>query len=584
MKKMRKFAWIFMAAMTVAGLTACSNVEDEPLPGLGGGGNGGTTPSVVITDTIYTFDNIEAQYTPINELCPGWTHEIVSPSDDDRTWQSGIYQSEKYIQATAHDKSDKNAGKTYDLWMFSPALNVKDAPNKVFSFYSEGAFWKNTSSLEVYVLNEPKSTASAKELLSNVRIATEADGQYKWIASGDISLEGKGDTVYVAFRYQGQGGASNSTTYRIDDFAFGRAQGAKGGGEEPDPLPDPSTVMLTDTIYTFDNIANPNQAINTWCAGWVHEVVSPAGDNGYAWESKTFQEEKYVAASVHDSSNGNAGKTYDLWMISPALNVKDAANKVFSFYSEYAFWTESSSLEIYVLNEPKSTASSKEKLNVKIANPENSPLVNDSKETYKGWVASGDISLEGKGDVVYIGFRYQAQGGKSNSTTYCIDDFAFGRAQVEHYMGESGGDTPEPTPDVDWSKAISVAEVLALDEQVVTVKGYIVGTLKKGCPTAFETLTEVAEYVEMQDAGTYTGYSTVIIADDANETDLTKCLWVKTNDKTSDYPGAAGMTSNISLDKHPENIGKVLYVQGTHRAMFTALPGVRDILDWKLGE
>ena len=580
---MRKFAWIFMAAMTVAGLTACSNVEDEPLPGLGGGGNGGTTPSVVITDTIYTFDNIEAQYTPINELCPGWTHEIVSPSDDDRTWQSGIYQSEKYIQATAHDSSDKNAGKTYDLWMFTPALNVKDAANKVFSFYSEGAFWKNTSSLEVYVLNEPKSTASAKELLSNVRIATEADGQYKWIASGDISLEGKGDTVYVAFRYQGQGGASNSTTYRIDDFAFGRAQGAKGGGEEPDPLPDPSTVMLTDTIYTFDNIANPNQAINTWCAGWVHEVVSPAGDNGYAWESKTFQEEKYVAASVHDSSNGNAGKTYDLWMISPALNVKDAANKVFSFYSEYAFWTESSSLEIYVLNEPKSTASSKEKLNVKIANPENSPLVDNANEKYKGWVASGDISLEGKGDIVYIGFRYQAQGGKSNSTTYCIDDFAFGRAQVEHYLGESGGDTPEPTPEVDWTKAISVADALAAAEnEIISVKGYIVGCIKnKPSKTSYASFAEAqaADDIEWAGAAEFTGTSQVFIADDPNETDGTKCILIRLNDNDV----AKDLRNQAQLAGNPDRIGMVIYAQGS-RWKHYSLPAVTKLSAYKVGE
>lgn len=388
---MRNFAWIFMAAMTVAGFSACSNSDDDPLlPGMGGGddnGGSGSTPSVVITDTIYQFNNIEAQYVPINELCTGWTHEIVSPVDDDRTWQSKTFNNssagvtEKYIQATAHDSSDKNAGKTYELWMFSPALNVKDAAKKVFSFYSEGAYWQSTSSLEVYVLNEPKSTASSKEKL-DVTLATSSN---------------------------------------------------------------------------------------------------PGGN-------------------------------------------------------------------------------------------------------FKGWVASGNISIEGKGDLVYIGFRYQAQGGNSNSTTYCIDDFAFGRDQVEHFIGESGGDTPDPTPDVDWSTAISVADALALGEQVVTVKGYIVGTLAKGCPSSFADVAAAAGSVEMQEAGTYTGYSTVIIADDANETDLSKCLWIKTNDNTSDYPGAAGMTTDISLDKHPENIGKVLYVQGTKRAMFTGLPGVRGILAWNLGE
>ena len=261
-------------------------------------------------------------------------------------------------------------------------------------------------------------------------------------------------------------------------------------------------------------------------------------------------------------------------MITPALNVKDATNKVFSFYSEGAYWKETSMLEVYVLNEPKSTATSKEKLNVKIATSADGDYT---------WVASGDISLEGKGDIVYIGFRYVAEGGKSNSTTYCIDDFAFGRSQVAHEIS-GGGDTPDPSPEIDWSSAVSVANALQLNNETVTVKGYIVGTLAKGCPSSIADVVAAADHVEMQDAGNYTGYSTVIIADNADETDLSKCLWIKTNDKTSDFPGAAGMTSKISLDKNPGNIGKLLYVKGTKRAMFTGLPGVRDIEGWQLGE
>lgn len=381
---MRKFAWIFMAAMTVAGFSACSNSDDDVLPGMDGGGGPTTTPSVVITDTIYQFNNIEALHTPINELCPGWTHEIVSPVDDDRTWQSKTFDNfsagvtEKYIQATAHDSSDKNAGKTYELWMFTPALNVKDAANKVFSFYSEGAFWKSTSSLEIYVLNEPKSTASSKELLSNVRIATEADGQYKW-------------------------------------------------------------------------------------------------------------------------------------------------------------------------------------------------------------VASGDISLEGKGDIVYVGFRYQAQGGKSNSTTYCIDDFAFGRAQVEHFLGEEAGEDPEPTPDVDWSKAMSVADCYAVAEgSDCIVKGYIVGTLKAtsaGGASSFDSFEDAQSQncVEWNGASEYTGYNVVFIADDANETDGSKCLLVRIGDITE-------FKNEAKLEGHPERIGMMIYAQGVRKNNIYGLPGVRDLNAYKVGE
>lgn len=377
-----------MAAMTVAGFSACSNSDDDVLPGLGGGGNGGstTTPSVVITDTIYQFNNIEAQYTPINELCPGWTHEIVSPADDDRTWQSKTFTNnstgvtEKYIQATAHDSSDKNAGKTYELWMISPALNVKDAANKVFSFYSEGAYWQSTSSLEVYVLNEPKSTASSKEKL-NVTLATS---------------------------------------------------------------------------------------------------TNPGGN-------------------------------------------------------------------------------------------------------FKGWVASGDISLEGKGDLVYIGFRYVAQGGNSNSTTYCIDDFAFGRAQVEHYMGESGGEEPEPTPDVDWSKALTVADALTqADNSTFAVKGHIVGCIKNNpSKTFYESFAEAqaAGDIEWAGAAAFTGYSQVFIADDAAETDGTKCILVKLNDTDA----AKALRNEAKLEDNADRIGMTIYVQGLKKANY-GLPGIREISAYKVGE
>ena len=376
-----------MAAMTVAGFSACSNSDDDDLlPGMGGDGGGSTTPSVVITDTIYHFNNIEAQYTPINELCPGWTHEIVSPVDDDRTWQSKTFNNssagvtEKYIQATAHDSSDKNAGKTYELWMFTPALNVKDAANKVFSFYSEGAYWQSTSSLEVYVLNEPKSTASSKEKV------------------------------------------------------------------------------------------NPILATST----------APGGN-------------------------------------------------------------------------------------------------------FKGWVASGNISLEGKGDIVYVGFRYQAQGGNSNSTTYCIDDFAFGRAQVEHFLGEEAGEDPEPTPDVDWSKAISVADALAqADQSTFAVKGHIVGCIKNNpSKTFYESFAEAqaAGDIEWAGAAAFTGYSQVFIADDAAETDGTKCILVKLNDTDA----AKALRNEAKLEGNPDRIGMTIYVQGLKKANY-GLPGVREITAYKVGE
>ncbi len=358
--------------------------------------------------------------------------------------------------------------------------------------------------------------------------------------------------------------------------------GMGGGNGDGTGTGTGSSVVLTDTIYQFNNIEANYTPINDLCPGWTHEIVSPADDDR-TWQSKTFTNsstgvtEKYIQATAHDSSDKNAGKTYELWMISPALNVKDAANKVFSFYSEGAYWQSTSSLEVYILNEPKSTASSKEKLNPVLATSTN-PGGN-----FKGWVASGDISLEGKGDIVYIGFRYVAQGGNSNSTTYCIDDFAFGRAQVEHYMGESGGDTPEPTPDVDWSKAISVADALAqADQSTFAVKGHIVGCIKNNpSKTFFESFAEAeaAGDIEWAGASTFTGYSQVFIADDAAETDGSKCLLVKLNDTDA----AKALRNEAKLEGNADRIGMTIYVQGLKKANF-GLPGIREISAYKVGE
>lgn len=342
MKKMRKFAWIFMAAMTVAGFSACSNSEDEDLPGTGGdGGEGGnpSTPSVVVKDTIYQFNNIEADYTPISELCPGWTHEIISPSDDDRTWQSKIFTNktdnsvDKYIQATAHDSTDKNAGLAYDWWMISPALNVKDAAKKIFSFYSEGSYWQASTKLEVYVLNEPKSTASSKEKL-DVKIATSADGNFKWVASGDISLEGKGDIVYIGFHYVAEGGKSKSTTYCIDDFAFGRNQVEHfvEAGEEPDPTPEVDWTKAKTVAEALEIANGETFAVKGYVVGCIKNGPSKTGYKSFD-EAKQAGDIEWAGAAEFTGYSqvfiaDNAEETDGSKCLLVKLNETDAAKSL----------------------------------------------------------------------------------------------------------------------------------------------------------------------------------------------------------------------------------------------------------------
>lgn len=366
-------------------------------------------------------------------------------------------------------------------------------------------------------------------------------------------------------------GFSACSNSEDEDLPGTGGDGGEGGN------PSTPSVVVKDTIYQFNNIEADYTPISELCPGWTHEIISPSDDDR-TWQSKIFTNktdnsvDKYIQATAHDSTDKNAGLAYDWWMISPALNVKDAAKKIFSFYSEGSYWQASTKLEVYVLNEPKSTASSKEKLDVKIAT---------SADGNFKWVASGDISLEGKGDIVYIGFHYVAEGGKKKSTTYCIDDFAFGRNQVAHFIEE--GVEPEPTPEVDWTKAKTVAEALEIaDGETFAVKGYVVGCIKNGpSKTSYKSFDEAKQAGDIEWAGAaeFTGYSQVFIADNAEETDGSKCLLVKLNDTDA----AKSLRDAAKLEGHPERIGMTVYVNGLKKANF-GLPGIREIDAFKVEE
>lgn len=360
--------------------------------------------------------------------------------------------------------------------------------------------------------------------------------------------------------------AGFSACSNSDDDVLPGMDGGNGGGTGTG-----SSVVLTDTVYQFNDLKGNYPSISDYYPEWTTETVLPA-DQSNKWKGYVYNStnDKYLRASAYFRNTENAGIQHELWLFSPALNVKDATNKNFSFYTEGSNWQETSTLEVYVLNEPKSTASGKEKLNVKIAT--------SSDGNYK-WVASGDISLEGKGDIVYIGFCYKGIG--ESCTTYCLDDFAFGRAQVEHFIGE-----PEPTPEVpevDWTKAISVAEALAqADQSTFAVKGHIVGCIKNNpSDTFFESFAEAqnAGDIEWAGASTFTGHSQVFIADDVAETDGSKCLLVKLNDTDA----AKALKDLAKLEGNPDRIGMTIYVQGLKKDNY-GLPGIRNISAYKVGE
>lgn len=118
----------------------------------------------------------------------------------------------------------------------------------------------------------------------------------------------------------------------------------------------------------------------------------------------------------------------------------------------------------------------------------------------------------------------------------------------------------------------TVAEAIAnQDESVKWVKGYIVGCVKDGT-TTFDSPSQAL-------FDNFNSSTNVFIADNANETDYTKCLSVKLNDQSA----PAGFRNVVNLKDNPTNKGKELLVQGKLRSMFTNLKGCRDIAAYEFG-
>ena len=134
---------------------------------------------------------------------------------------------------------------------------------------------------------------------------------------------------------------------------------------------------------------------------------------------------------------------------------------------------------------------------------------------------------------------------------------------VEGVAGEEP-EVPVPTPD----ETLSVAEAIALydannAQPNVRVKGFIVGYI---------------DGKSIQDGATFGNSGNVsntnlMIADDANETDYTKCLAIQ-------LP-AGNVRDALSLQQHPENLGKEVSLLGSLEKYFGTY-GLKSISEYAL--
>lgn len=474
--------------------------------------------------------------TSLNEgfdtaLPSNWGNVVVS---GDKKWYQTTFDNNGYAAMTGY----KGTQPPFENWLITPALNVKDAANKIFSFRTQvNGYGSTTTEFEVYVLSssDPKTATQTK---LNPTIATApASGYSSWANSGDIDLSTYGDVVYVGFRFYATQDA-NYATWCVDDVKFGDASSSggetpgtstgAGSKEEPYSVADvknvyvdgsatsawvegyivgyvsgmnisgatfaadasasetnilisdnanatsvdecvpvqlPSSVRAAinlknnpthlgkkvklkgsiekyfgvagfksvteyeieggassggdDTPVSTDPVTSLNEGFNTSIPStWTKKVVSGSTSYGpQEWFYKSYNENGYASMTGY-SSDGSGVPPFDSWLITPALNVKDAANKALSFRTQVnGYGNKTSVFEVYVMTTNDPATATITKLNPTIATAPASG--------YSDWAESGTLDLSTYGDVVYVGFRFYATQ-DANYATWCVDDVKFG--------------------------------------------------------------------------------------------------------------------------------------------------------------
>lgn len=307
-------------------------------------------------------------------------------------------------------------------------------------------------------------------------------------------------------KYSGVAGIRSASDYKLDGQS-------SGGGDTPST---PSVV--TSLNEKFSSGAIPS--------GWTQKQV--AGTK--AWYVTSFSGVYYAAMTGYQGT-----APFDSWLVTPGLDLDKMTNKVLTFETEVnGYQSTTTQFEVYVMDTNDPATANTTRLNV------NLPAAPAS--GYSSWTPSGNIDLGTYSGTVYIGYRYYATT-DANYATWCLTNV----------MINSDGTT---TPDVPSTGAGSESEPYTCNEVIggtgvgttAWVGGYIVGSSNGMSGSDFAP--GVAD----------PSNTNIFIATSATETDYTKCVPVQL--PTGDVRTA------LSLQQHPENLGKFVKVYGSIEKYF----------------
>lgn len=244
-----------------------------------------------------------------------WSDIVVSGN---KHWYVDDYDNDHYAVVTGYNGSNP----PFEAWMISPALNLDEASQKVFSFDNQQAgYGGGDDLLEVYVMttNDP-TTATKTNVTDQAAWAHSTTGTYSgWTASGDIDLSTFSGTIFIGFRYYAES-SDKYDNWCIDNFRFGMESGAT-----PDPGPGGDDTPISATRADFETFGEPTGFYESFTSsdGWVATNCSLlAGTDDASAKSPYFTFIGHVTGSSTEFAyapcmNGNTSKAGTI--VSPTI-------------------------------------------------------------------------------------------------------------------------------------------------------------------------------------------------------------------------------------------------------------------------
>ncbi len=515
--KNRIFSLVKIFSLTLfvgLAISSCKKVEDPIIQPPEGG------DLTTVTEIDETFDGTKYDVVEIE----GWNNIAMVGT------QAYIYN--EFSGNTYANMSVYKATEARESWLITPRLDVEKATFKYVVFdtradHVEGATFEVFASKD-YDGGEDLTKYTWTKL--DVPLSTStADGYGRWVSSDIVDLSDIGNCV-IAFKYTGTPD-TNKGGFSVDNFKFNKESGSAGG----------EITTVTEIDEAFDGTKYGDVLID----GWFNIAVQ--GDQPYIYNE--YNNNTYANMSVYKATEAR-----ESWLITPILDIANAANKTVSFDTR-ADHLEGATFEVFTSKDyDGGTDVSKytwNKLDVKIST--------SSADGYGEWLNTGVVDLSSIGNCVvafkYVGDPSTKKGG------FSIDNFKFNKEGGTTEEGTGTGTLADPY-DILNAKANQGDKD---NMNMLWTKGYIVGYIEteEGNANKGKFVVGVSDHVN----------TNIVIAESADETDATKAVAVQ-------LPyGFIREALNLV-----DNAGKIktqVWLKGSLEAYF-GMPGIKSLEAYSL--